>query len=107
MAEDRWFKIINDNIDDIPRRVEQLKSEYWRKASLFMVLVIVGSATMGVAKANGLVAIGCFVAVTGILGILALATMCHTQLCLYRLIKEMRKQEEDKSGQTDITHANQ
>lgn len=53
MAEDRWFMIINDNIDDIPRRVEQLKSMYWRKASLFMVLVILGSATMGVAKANG------------------------------------------------------
>jgi hypothetical protein len=101
MAEDRWFKIINDEIDDISKRVEQLKSEYWRKASLFMVLVIAGCATMGVAKANGIVAIGCFVAVTGILGILALATMCHIQLCLYRLIKEMRNQEEDKSEQTD------
>lgn len=93
MAEDRWFKIMNDNVDDIPSRVEQLRSEYWQKASLFMILVVVGSTTMGIAKVNGLVAIGCFVAVTGILGILALATMCHTQLCLYRLIKEMRKQE--------------
>lgn len=93
--------IINDNIDDIPRRVEQLKSEYWRKAAMYMVLVIAGSAAMGVAKANGLVAIGCFVAVTGMLGILAWATMCHTQLCLYRLIKEVRKQKEDKNEHTE------
>ena len=101
MVDDKWYKIINDKIDDIPKRVEQLKSEYWRKASLFMVLVIAGSTTMGVAKATGVVAIGCFVSVTGILGILAMATMCHTQLCLYRLIKEMRKQEENKSEQMD------
>ena len=100
MAEDRWFMLINDDIEDIPKHVEQLKSEYWRKASLFMILVVVGSATMGVAKANGLVAIGCFVAVTGILGILTLAIMCHSQICLYRLIKEMRKQKEGKSQQT-------
>ena len=91
MAEDRWFWIINDNLDDIPGRVRQLKSVFWRKASLLMVLVIIGSATMGAAKTNGLVAMGCFFAVTGILGILAFAIMSHAQLCLYRLIREIRK----------------
>ena len=94
MAIDRWHKIINDEISDIPKCVEELKSTYWKKASLFLIFVIAGSATMGFGRANGIVAIGCFLAVTGIVGILAEATTCHTQLCLYRLIKEMRTNRE-------------
>ena len=98
MAEDKWHKIVNDEIDDIPMRVEQLKSEYWQKAWIFIVCTIVGSAVMGFGKVNGIVAVGCFLAVTGMVGIFALATMCHTQLCLYRAIREIRKNKE-RSGE--------
>ena len=94
MAEDKWLKIVNDEIDDIPMRVERMKSKYWQQASMFLVCTVLGSAVMGFGKANGIVAVGCFVAVTGMVGVFALATMCHVQLCLYRAIKEMRKNRE-------------
>lgn len=94
MAEDKWYEIINDEIDDIPMRVEQVKSKYWQKAWVFIVCTIVGSAIMGLGRSNGIVAVGCFLAVTGMVGIFALATMSHAQLCLYRAIKEIRKNTE-------------
>lgn len=97
MAEDKWFKIINDDIDDIPVSVEKLKSKYWQKSLLFIILVVIGSILMGVGRSNGLVALGCFLAISGIGNILAEATMCHNQLCLYRLIKEIRASERFKS----------
>ena len=71
------------------------------KLDYLMCTDIAGSTTMGVAKVIGIVAIGCFVSVAGILGILSMTTMRHTQLCLRGLIKEMLKQEENKSEQTD------
>ncbi|HIJ64936.1 MAG TPA: hypothetical protein HPP77_03215 [Candidatus Hydrogenedentes bacterium] len=95
MAEDKWYKIVNDDMDDIPMRVEQTKAEYWQKAWIFMVCTIIGAAIMGFAKATGLIAVGCFLAVTGMVGVFALATMSHMQLCLYRAIKEIRKSKDD------------
>lgn len=50
MAEDKWFKIINDDIDDIPVSVEKLKSKYWQKSLLFIILVVIGSILMGVGR---------------------------------------------------------
>jgi len=97
MLKDRWFEIINDEIDDIPKHVVQLKSKYWQTTSLFLIVVIAGSAIMGIGKANGIIAVGCFCAITGILGILSQAIMCHTQLCLYRFIKEIRKLKRAKA----------
>jgi len=38
-------------------------------------------------------------AVTGMVGVFALATMYHTQLCLYRAVKEIRKCNKD-SGES-------
>ncbi|NOZ87519.1 MAG: hypothetical protein GXP49_14885 [Deltaproteobacteria bacterium] len=102
MAKDKWFEIVDDSMDDIPKRVEQLRSSYWKKAVLLMVLVVIGSLVMGVGKASGIVAIGCFIGVSGILGILAMATMCHTQLCMYRTIKEIRLQAGQGSRQTEL-----
>ena len=91
MEEDRWYKIVNDELEDIPMRVEQLKSKYWQQAWIFIVCTIAGSAIMGFGKVTGIIAVGCFLAVAGIIGIFALATMYHTQLCLYRAIKEIRR----------------
>ena len=90
MAVDKWYAIVNDEIDDIPTRVEQLKSKYWKQAWIFLTCTIIGSAIMGFGKVTGLIAIGCFLAVTSMVGIFALAIMYHTQLCLYRAIKEIR-----------------
>jgi hypothetical protein len=98
MAEDKWFKIVNDEIDDIPSRVEQVKSKYWQQVSIFLVCTIVGSAIMKFGKANGIVAVGCFLAVTGMVGVFALATMCHTQLSLYQAIKEIRKNKDNSES---------
>lgn len=91
MTEDKWFRLINDDLIDIPARVQQLKTAYWKKSALFIVLVVIGSATMGVASNSGPAAVGCFLAVTGIIGIMTLATMSHTELCLYRALKEVRQ----------------
>ena len=103
MAEDRWYEIVNDGIDDIPMCVEQTKSRYWQKAWVFLVCTVVGSAIMGFGRANGIVAVGCFLAVTGMVGVYALAIMSHTQLCLYRAIKEIRMTTRDlgESGGRD------
>ena len=103
MPEDKWFRLINDEIADIPAGVQQLKSEYWKKSILFIILILAGSTAMGVARGSGQATLGCFVAVTGIVGIMALATMCHTQLCLYRALKEFRQMrtttgEQDAAG---------
>ena len=95
MVKDKWYRIVHDEIDDIPMRVEQMKSKYWQQSLMLIVCTIVGSAIMGFGRANGVVAVGCFLAVTGMVGMFALSTMCHTQLCLYRAIKEMRKNKED------------
>jgi len=91
MKEDKWFRLINDDIADIPARVHELKAEYCKKLILFALLIVGGSLTMGVAQSTGAVAIGGFMATTGIVGIMAMATMCHTQLCLYRALKELRE----------------
>jgi len=98
MPEDKWFRLVNDDIADIPARVYELKSEYWRKSSLFLIFTIVGSAAMGFARGSSLAALGCFMAVTGIIGIMALATMSHTQLCLYRALKEFRQMSKPADG---------
>jgi hypothetical protein len=37
------------------------------------------------------IAIGCFAAVTGVVGYMALVVVFHIQQCLYRAIDEMRK----------------
>ena len=95
MVKDKWYRIVHDEIDDIPMRVEQMKSKYWQQSSILIACTVVGSVSMGFGRANGVVAVGCFLAVTGMVGIFALATMYHTQLCLYRAIKEMRKNKED------------
>jgi hypothetical protein len=94
MAEDKWFRIVNDEIDDIPMRVEQMKTKYWQQAWIFMACTIIGSAIMGFGKVTGIIAVGCFMAVTGMVAIFALATMYNAQLCLYRMIKEIRKNKE-------------
>ena len=91
MKEDKWFRLINDDIADIPARVHELKAEYWKKSILFLILILAGSTTMGVSRSSGQAAIGGFMATTGIIGIMALATMSHTQLCLYRALKEFRQ----------------
>jgi|GEM_PF-3739563 len=91
MPEDKWFRLINDDIADIPTCVVKMKSAYWRKSIIFIVLVAVGAAIMAGARAGGYAAFGCFVAITGVAGMMALATMCHSQLCLYRAIKELRE----------------
>ena len=93
MVKDKWYQIVNDDIDDIPLRVEQLKSEYWRIAWPLMFVVVLGTSIMGVANTSGIIAIGCFMSITGMLGILAMAIMSHHQLCLYRLVKEIRNQD--------------
>lgn len=72
-----------------------MKSKYWQQAGIFLAFTIVGSFVMGFGKVNGIVAVGCFLAVTGMVGVFALATMYHTQLCLYRAIKETRKSKEN------------
>jgi hypothetical protein len=91
MAEDRWFRLLDDKLDDIPARIEQLKTSYRQRTTIFFMLMAVGLLVVGWAGSNDLIAIGCFIAVTGIVGVMALSTMCHTQLCLYRAIREMRQ----------------
>ncbi|MBN1384475.1 MAG: hypothetical protein JW983_06340 [Elusimicrobia bacterium] len=96
MTEDKWFRIINDKMEDIPARVKKMKSKYWKINSVFIGLIILGTIITG----NCQDTISCFLAivlaVTGIAGIMAVATMCHSQLCLYRTIMEIRKQEDKK-----------
>ena len=91
MAEGRWFRLLDDKLDDIPARIEQLKTSYRQRTTIFFVLIVVGLLVIGWAGSNDLIAIGCFIAVTSIVGVMALSTMCHTQLCLYRAITEMRQ----------------
>ncbi len=99
MKEDKWFRLVNDEIDDIPARVYRLKSEYWKKSVMFLVLTVCGSAMMGTARSCGFAAIGGFMATAGIVAIMALATMCHTELCLYRALKEFRQGNKPADGQ--------
>lgn len=103
MAEDKWYEIINDEMEDIPLRVERMKSRYWRQAALFMAFSVTGGALMGFGKAGGLIATGCFLAVTGVLGLFITGNICHTQLCLYRAIKEIRKQKENSAKSSPKT----
>ena len=102
MAKDKWYRIVDDEIDDIPMRVEQMKSKYWQQSLILIACTVVGSVIMGFGKANGVVAVGCFLAVTGMVGIFALSTMCHTQLCLYRAIKEMRRNKENSGERVTV-----
>jgi len=95
MAEDKWFKLYNDEMDDIPARIEQMKSKYWKDVGILIAFAVVGSVVMAFGPAIQLTAMGCFIAVTGVVGMFALATMYHAQLCLYRAIKEIRKTRED------------
>ncbi len=91
MAEDKWYEIVNDDIGDIALCVEKTKSQYWQKAWIMLACTIAGSAVMGLGKANGIIAVGCFLAASGMVGVFALATMSHAQLCLDRAIKEIRQ----------------
>ncbi len=95
MAEDKWMTLVNDDLEDIPRKVEALKAGYWRKAPVFMMCTILGSVLMGIGHLHQLVAVGCFMAVTGMVGVFALATMDHQTLCLYRAVLEIRKNTRD------------
>ncbi len=95
MASDKWLRLLNDDLTDMQASVQKLKAEYWKKSFFLIILVIIGAALMGVAGNANLAAIGCFFAVTGIVGILSLANMCHNELCLYRAIREFRQVHDD------------
>jgi len=91
MSKDKWFALINDEMEDIPARIEKIKSWYWKRAIPFALLTAFGGTTMGVFHNSGAASIGCFMAVSGVVGFMAIATMCHSQLCMYRTVIEIRK----------------
>jgi uncharacterized membrane protein len=88
MAEDKWYSIINDELDDIPARVEKMKKTWKRFMIMFFVIIVVGFALMSLPNCS---AWGCFVALSAIVLLCVLAVAGHNQLCMYRVILEMRK----------------
>ena len=90
MNKDKWYSLINEPLEDIPSCVEKLKSAFFWKIIPFLLLTVVGCGMIGFGSPHGIVVLGCFLAVSGVVGMLALATMCHVQLCLYRVIKELQ-----------------
>ena len=91
MAQDRWFRLIEDDLDDISVRVAQVKKNFNQRIFIFIVLIIAGTLMMFLGEDYSTVTIGVFVALTGVTGVMAISTMYHNQLCLYRSVIEMRR----------------
>lgn len=88
----KWFKLINNDFVDIPKSIAEMKTSYTQKMVVFFAILVAGAICMSLAQSSGTAAMGCFMAVTGISGIMALSTASHTQLCLLRILKEIRIQ---------------
>ena len=99
MTEDKWMRIINDKLEDIPEQVESMKAKYWQRFVFFIVFIFGGAAMMVGGADNGIKALGCFLAVTGVVGQYTVASMYQTQLCFYRIILEIRNSKEGQQSQ--------
>lgn len=91
MAKDRWFQLVDDRLEDIPSRIQDLKSGYTERLIFFLILIIAGAMHMILKGDNNTFAIGCFISFAGVAGIMTISITAHTQLCLYRGIVEMRQ----------------
>lgn len=103
---DKWFRLYHDEISEIPAHIQEMKTGYWKKSVVFVILTAAGSIAMGTSNSLGPSLLGCFLAMAGVTGLMSLATMCHSQLCLCRLLKEIRKfHAEDPDKQNQLNDA--
>jgi membrane associated rhomboid family serine protease len=91
MAQREWFTLIDNELGDLRAESARMNARFWQRAWFLAVLVIGGSLLMGLGTSTSTIAIGCFTAVTGVVGYMALVVIFHIQQCLYRAIDEMRK----------------
>lgn len=87
-----------DKLEDIPQSIERMKSAYTARTIVLFVVLLAGVAAMTASGTGNRAAIGCFAALTGVCGIMALSVICHTQLCLFRLLKEIRQVRRNEEG---------
>lgn len=93
MNTDQWYKIIDQDVSDPRALVEDLKSKWWKYYWIFLALVVVGMVIWATGGHPKRMMVGLFLALCGVLGKLSIGIMCHTQLCMYKLIIEMRKEK--------------
>lgn len=86
MENDKWYRLFNDELVDLPQRIEKLKSNCWAMIIPCLFCIALGVFLIGV----GIPSIGFLFTIFGVTGMMAIATMCHSQLCMYRTIKELR-----------------
>lgn len=91
MAQRAWFTLIDNELSDLRAESARMNARFWQRAWFLAVLVIGGSLLMGLATSTSTIAIGCFMAVTGVVGYMVLVVVFHMQPCLYRAIDETRK----------------
>jgi quinol-cytochrome oxidoreductase complex cytochrome b subunit len=90
MSKNKWMSLINDEISDIPGKVDQIKQKFWRVTSLMIIFAVTGGSVMGLATDIRQAALGCFLAVTSVICITSIAIIYFIQICLYKIIKEIR-----------------
>jgi len=91
MVGDKWSSLIHDELDDLEGRAKQIRARYWQRAVVFIVFIVGGAVLMLTSSVHSRIVLGCFLAVTGVVGQCAMATMAHAELCLYRTVIELRK----------------
>ena len=91
MTQDKILQLINREIEDIPSEVMQMRKKYIWILVVSCLLIGAGVLLMVGPNAVRTMGLGCFFAISGMLLILSTSIMCHTQLCLFRMIKAIGK----------------
>jgi hypothetical protein len=82
VTQDKWFQLIEDGLEDIPRSISHLKTSFTQRTIIFFALIGLGLLMMIWGGENSMIAIGVFVSITGMTGIMTLSIMVHNQICL-------------------------
>lgn len=91
MAGDKWLKLFNLDVSNLEEKIKQMKKQYYSK--LIPVYILTGIGTSFLATSNNLnrsIIGGAFLVISMVI-MVGFAVMSHNQLCLFKLLKELKK----------------
>ena len=100
MAESKWSEklIAKWNEGDIPNQVDEVQRVYTKWIVICIAITAGGGAMMTATSNPRIIALGLFVAVTGMLNVALMKTWAHIKLSMLRVVLELQKEKEVHSG---------
>lgn len=100
MAESKWSEklIAKWNDCDIPNQVDEVQRVYTKWIVICIAITAGGGAMMMATSNPRIIALGLFLAVTGMVNVALMKTWAHIKLSMLRVVLELQKEKEVHSG---------